>query len=217
MESLPAQKTFSYSAIPENSFHSSQELLETTVGAQQIGLWSNFGPDQRGRHAARTPFSAMRMPHPYRPTPHRASTYHPAKTDQTDKFLEILPARCHSPLLSSRSWSSQSSALMQYAEPCATRQCFAAERVQRYPDHQCRNRSGRWSCGLGLHAKFEGSFHTTKSLPASVRFARTLDWTGVRSAMQYLPNPDKPPPTCTVLVGLEDARSQRPRKSRPLR
>jgi hypothetical protein len=28
--------------------HSSQELLETAGGAQQIGLWSNFGPDQRG-------------------------------------------------------------------------------------------------------------------------------------------------------------------------
>src|SRR5437016_9907193 len=59
--------------------HSSQELLETTGGAQQIGLGSNFGPDQRGRHAARTPFSAMRMPHPYLPMPRRASTYHPAK------------------------------------------------------------------------------------------------------------------------------------------
>ena len=27
--------------------HSSQELLETAVGAQQIGLWSNFEPHQR--------------------------------------------------------------------------------------------------------------------------------------------------------------------------
>ena len=37
--------------------HSSQELLETAVGAQQIGLWSNFGPDQRGVTLLERPFS----------------------------------------------------------------------------------------------------------------------------------------------------------------